>query len=68
MEIELWDEGKADTSESQEEMRRIAEAKLTAHTEQLGPLEESASQRLTLVPRGLWKNISKPRQRLELKV
>ena len=53
MEIELWDEGKANTSESQEEMRRIAEAKLAVHTEQLGPLEESASQRLTLATRGV---------------
>lgn len=53
MEIELWDEGKDDTSESQEEMRRIAEAKLAAHTQQLGPLDESASQRLTLVTKGV---------------
>ena len=53
MEIELWDEGKADTSESQEEMRRIAEAKLAAHTQQLGPLDESASQRLTLATKGV---------------
>ena len=53
MEIELWDEDKDDNSESQEEMRRIAEAKLAAHTEQLGPLEESASQRLTLATKGV---------------
>ncbi len=53
MEIELWDEDKDDTSESQEEMRRIAEAKLAAHTEQLGPLEDSASQRLTLATKGV---------------
>ena len=53
MEIELWDEGKADTSESQEEMRRIAEAKLAVHTEQLGPLDESAAQRLTLATKGV---------------
>ena len=53
IEIELWDEGKDDTSESQEEMRRIAEAKLAAHIEQLGPLEESASQRLTLATKGV---------------
>ena len=52
-EIVLWDENKGDTSESQEEMRRLAAAKLAAHTEQLGPLEESASQRLTLAAKGV---------------
>ena len=52
-EIELWDENKDDTSESQEKMRRLAAAKLAAHTEQLGPLEESASQRLTLATKGV---------------
>lgn len=52
-EIVLWDENKGDTSESQEKMRRLAAAKLAAHTEQLGPLEESASQRLTLAAKGV---------------
>ena len=51
--IEFWDEDKDDTSESQEKMRRLAAAKLAAHTEQLGPLEESASQRLTLAAKGV---------------
>ena len=53
IEIELWDEGKDDTLESQEKVRRIAEAKIAAHTEQLGPLDESASQRLTLATKGV---------------
>ena len=51
--IEFWDKDKEDASEYQEEMRRIAAAKLAAHTEQLGPLEESASQRLTLATKGV---------------
>ena len=53
MEIELWDENKDDTSESQEKIKHLAAAKLAAHTEQLGPLEESASQRLTLAVKGV---------------
>ena len=48
-----WSEDKDTASESQEKMRQIAEAKLAAHTEQLGPLEESASQRLTLATKGV---------------
>ena len=48
-----WSEDKDAASESQEKIRRIVEAKLTAHTEQLGPLDESASQRLTLVAKGV---------------
>ena len=48
-----WGEDKDAASESQEKMRWIAEAKLAAHTEQLGPLDESASQRLTLVAKGV---------------
>ena len=48
-----WSEDKDAASESQEEMRRIAAAKLAAHTEQLGPLDESASQRLTLATKGV---------------
>ena len=51
--IEFWDEDKNDTSESQEKIKRLAAAKLAAHTEQLGPLEESASQRLTLAAKGV---------------
>lgn len=53
MKIELWDEDKDDTSESQEEKRRVAAAKLDAHTQQLGPLDENASQRLTLATKGV---------------
>ena len=51
--VELWGEDEEDDSESQEKMRRIAEAKLAAHTEQLRPLEESASQRLALATKGV---------------
>ena len=53
LKTELWGKGEDDASEFQEKMRRIAEAKLTAHTEQLGPLDESASQRLVLVTKGV---------------
>ena len=53
MEIELWEEDRDGTSESEEKMRRIAAAKLAAHTEQLGPLDERALQRLTLVAKGV---------------
>ena len=48
-----WIEDEDAASESQEEMRQIAEAKLAAHTQQLGPLDESASQRLTLATKGV---------------
>ena len=34
-------------------MKQFVEAKLAAHTEQLGPLDESASQRLALVVKGV---------------
>ena len=51
--VELWGEGEDDDSESPEKMRRLAAAKLAAHTEQLGPLEESASERLTLATKGV---------------
>ena len=51
--IEFWDEDKNDTPESQEKIKHLAAAKLAAHTEQLGPLEESASQRLTLATKGV---------------
>ena len=53
MDIELWDENKDNTSESQEKMRRLAAAKLAAHTEQLDSLDESTSQRLTLATKGV---------------
>ena len=53
LKIELWGEGKDDASELQEKMKRFVEAKLAAHTEQLGPLDESASQRLVLVTKGV---------------
>ena len=51
--IEFWDEDKNDTPESQEKIKHLAAAKLAAHTEELGPLEESASQRLTLATKGV---------------
>ena len=51
--IEFWDEDKNDTPESQEKIKHLAAAKLAAHTEQLGPLQESASQRLTLAAKGV---------------
>ena len=53
LKIELWGEDEDDASEYQEEMKRFVEAKLAAHTEQLGPLNESASQRLALVTKGV---------------
>ena len=53
LKTELWGEGEDDASEFQEKMRQIAEAKLAAHTEQLGPLDENASQRLVLVTKGV---------------
>ena len=53
LKIELWGEGKDDASEVQEKMRQFVEAKLAAHTEQLGPLDGSASQRLVLVAKGV---------------
>ena len=53
LKTELWGEGEDDASEFQEKMRRIAEAKLAAHTEQLGQLDESALQRLVLVAKGV---------------
>ena len=50
---ELWTESEDDTSEFEEKMRQFVAAKLTAHTEQLGPLDESASKRLVLVTKGV---------------
>ncbi|MDE0467179.1 MAG: carboxypeptidase-like regulatory domain-containing protein [Candidatus Poribacteria bacterium] len=40
------------TTESEERMKWIAEAKLTAHTELLGPLDERAARRLALAAKG----------------
>ena len=39
-------------AKSQERMKWIAEAKLTAHTELLGPLDERAARRLALAAKG----------------
>ncbi len=47
---QLWSEN--DIAESQERTKQLAEAKLTAHTELLGPLDESASQRLKMAIKG----------------
>ena len=42
-----------DTAKSPEQMMEIAEAKLTAHTELLGTLDERAARRLALVTKGV---------------
>ena len=42
-----------DKAESPEQMIEIAEAKLVAHTELLGPLNERAARRLALVTKGI---------------
>lgn len=41
------------TTESEERMKWIAEAKLAAHTELLGPLDERAARRLALAAKGV---------------
>ncbi|MCG9132671.1 carboxypeptidase regulatory-like domain-containing protein [Candidatus Poribacteria bacterium] len=48
-----WVELNADTAESQAQMRHLAEAKLAAHTELLGPLTERAARRLALGAKGV---------------
>ena len=48
-----WIEINADTAESPEHMREIAEAKLVAHTELLDLLDERATRRLALVTKGV---------------
>ena len=48
-----WIEINADTAESPEQMMEIAEAKLAAHTELLGALDERATRRLALVAKGV---------------
>ncbi len=47
------DEINADTAESQAQMMQLAEAKLAAHTELLGPLTERAARRLALAAKGV---------------
>ena len=53
LKIELWGEDEDDAAEFEEKMKQLVEAKLAAHTEQLGPLDENASQRLVLVTKGV---------------
>ncbi len=50
-EVNTQDQDKADPSESQ--LWQLAEGIIAAHTELLGPLNEPASQRLTLVTKGV---------------
>ena len=51
--LQPWIEIKPDTVESPEQMAEIAEAKLMAHTELLGTLDERAARRLALVTKGV---------------
>ena len=48
-----WIELNPGAAESPEQMMEIAEAKLVAHTELLGPLDERAARRLALVATGV---------------
>ena len=48
-----WIEINTDATVSEEQMKQIAEAKLIAHTELLGPLDERAARRLALVVKGV---------------
>ena len=48
-----WQEINPDTMESQEQKMEIAAAKLAAHTELLGPLDERAARRLAIVAKGV---------------
>ena len=48
-----WIEINPDPAESEEQMKQIAEAKLMAHTELLGTLDERAARRLALVAKGV---------------
>ena len=48
-----WIEINPDTAKSEEQMKQIAEAKLMAHTELLGTLDERAARRLALVTKGV---------------
>ncbi|MYB00180.1 carboxypeptidase regulatory-like domain-containing protein [Candidatus Poribacteria bacterium] len=51
--LQPWIEFNAGTAASQEQMMEIAEAKLTAHTELLGSLDERATRRLALAAKGV---------------
>ena len=48
-----WIELNVDIAESEEQMVELAEAKLVAHTELLGALDERATRRLALVAKGV---------------
>ena len=56
-----WIELNADTAKSQEQMMEITEAKLVAHTELLGPLDERAARRLALVTKGVAQQYTEAR-------
>ena len=51
--LQPWIELNAGTAASPEQMMEIAEAKLIAHTELLGALDERAARRLALVAKGV---------------
>lgn len=51
--LQPWIELNAGTAASPEQMMEIAEAKLVAHTELLGTLDERAARRLALVTKGV---------------
>ena len=51
--LQPWIELNAGTAASPEQMMEIAEAKLVAHTELLGALDERAARRLALVAKGV---------------
>lgn len=51
--MQPWIEINPDTAKSPEQMMEIAEAKLAAHTELLGTLDERAARRLALVTKGV---------------
>ncbi len=51
--LQPWIEFNAGTAASQEQMMEIAEAKLTAHTELLGSLDERAARRLAIAAKGV---------------
>ncbi len=52
--------------ESQERMKQFLEAKLTAHTEMLGKLNERASQRLTLAVKGVVQQYLETKERMAM--
>lgn len=58
-----WVELNADTAESQAQMMQLAEAKLVAHTELLGPLTERAARRLALVAKGVAQQYTEARDK-----